>query len=224
MIRDKNKVYGEMNDPNTVLALNELIQDQPIIGAGGRYIKNYDVGPNKILITDTRGKLTSISYDVPNKCLGTDSLGFIVMRDIPTNGTNMRLGSEQSPITRFSTNNQSIVHALGIDEGCATIALTKLVDGSTKDIFTFEFETPISLAQETRCAVSINIALNGILLNQLKLVTTANEEIVLNPNNSAVNKYITLPAGVYNKITVSEEQISERYENKAMTLSCLINY
>ena len=224
MIRDKNQIYGEPNDPNTVLASEPLVANKYVVGAGNRGIKTYDAGNKKIMITDQYGRVSCISYDVPNKCIGTDINGDIVLREIPTGGTNMRFGSEQSPITKFTANNVQVVSSLGTDEGCVTAALTKLIDSVTPDTFTFEFETPIILTRETECKIAIHISLEGILLNQLKLLNNFDEEIVLNPSNSACSKSVKLPAGTYNKITVSEEQPTARYTNRAMTLSCLINY
>ena len=213
-----------MNDPNTVLANGELKADKYIVGAGNKGVKVYDAGKKKVMITDEFGNVSSISYDVPNKCLGTDMLGNIVFREVPTGGTNMRFGSEQSPITKFTTNNVQVVSSLGTDEGCVTAALTKLVDSVTPDTFTFEFETPIILTQETECKIAVHVSLEGILLNHLKLLNNFDEEIILNPSNSACSKSVKLPAGTYNKITVTEEQPTARYTNRAMTLSCLINY
>ena len=39
MIRDKYKIYGEMNDPNTVTATDELADGALVLGAGGKSIK-----------------------------------------------------------------------------------------------------------------------------------------------------------------------------------------
>ena len=224
MIRNGNKIFGEANDPNTVLANGELKANQYVVGAGNKGVKQYDAGTKKLMITDIYGNVSSISYNVPNKCVGTDLNGNIVMREVPTGGTNMRFGSEQSPITNFTVNNPNVVLETGTDEGCVTAVLSKLTDSTTPDTFTFEFETPISFVQETECKVCIQVSLEGILLHKLKLLNNFNEEIVLNPNNSACSKTVKIPAGTYNKITVVEEQPSAGYNNRVLVLSCLINY
>jgi hypothetical protein len=224
MIRNKNQIYGEPNDPNTVLASEPLVADKYVVGAGNKGIKTYDAGNKKLMITDQYGRVSCVSYDVPNKCIGTDINGDIVLREIPTGGDNMRFGSEQSPITSFTVNNSNVIHSIGTDEGCTTIALTKLVDSVNADKFTFEFETPIVLTQDTECRIAIHVSLQNALLNNLTLLNIFDEEIVLNQNNSACSKIVKLPAGQYKKITVTEEQPSLRYNNQAMTFSCLISY
>lgn len=224
MIRNGNKIFGEANDPNTVLANGELANNKYVVGAGNKGVKQYDAGNKKLMITDVYGNVSSISYNVPNKCVGTDMNGNIVMREAPTGGTNMRFGSEQSPITSFTINNPLVVSQVGRDEGCVTAVLTKTADSTTVDTFTFEFETPITFIQETECKICLQVSLQGILLHQLKLLNNFNEEIVLNPNNSACSKTVKIPAGTYNKITVVEEQPSASYNNRVLVLSCLINY
>lgn len=224
MIRDKNQIYGEANDPNTVLANGILEANKYVVGAGNKGVKQYDAGSKKLMITDEYGRVSSISYNVPNKCIGTDINGNVVLREIPTGGANIRFGSEQSPITSFTVNNSNIVYNVGSDEGCVTVALTKLVDSVDTDKFTFEFETPLVLEQPTDCKVAIHISLQNRLLNNLKLLNNFDEEIVLNQNNSACSKTVKIPAGRYSKITVTEEQPSNRYTNQAMTFSCLITY
>lgn len=224
MIRDKNRIYGEANDPNTVLANGELKANKYVVGAGNKGVKALDAGEKKIMITDLFGNASYLSYDVPNKCVGTDMNGNIVMREVPTGGTNMRFGSEQSPITSFTTDNPTIVYGLGTDEGCFTAAISKLEDSNDTDTFTFVFERPITFINDTECKVAIHVSLQGILLRDLKLLNIFDEELILNQNNSACSKTVIIPAGTYNKIQVTEERASNKYENRALTFSCLINY
>lgn len=84
MIRTKDKVFGEANDPNTVLAPNTLNQDVLVVGNNNKAVRfagNYNIMPGKVFITKD-GDLTSIDYsNKPNKVIGTDETGKIVLID-----------------------------------------------------------------------------------------------------------------------------------------------
>lgn len=80
MIRDKTKIYGEPNDPNTVLANGLLNSGNLIIGDGGKKIKEF-VAPNKSLIYGTGSGIASFDYGVANKIIGTDANGNLVLKD-----------------------------------------------------------------------------------------------------------------------------------------------
>jgi len=85
MIRDGNKIYGEANDPNTVLSTNELTNNKLVVGAGYKGVKSYEPGSKRILHLDSNGLVSSISYGTPNKCIGTDASGNLVLKDMPPN-------------------------------------------------------------------------------------------------------------------------------------------
>ena len=50
MIRNGNKIFGEANDPNTVLANGELKANQYVVGSGNKGVKQYDAGIKKLMI------------------------------------------------------------------------------------------------------------------------------------------------------------------------------
>lgn len=85
MIRDKNKIYAEPNDPNTVVSVDNLAiepNEYYIVGHGNKGIKHHTAPPRSILITDANGNLTSLSYsNKPNTFIGTDGAGNIVLLD-----------------------------------------------------------------------------------------------------------------------------------------------
>ena len=82
MIRSKNKIYGEPNDPNTVLAPTSPSPNQWIVGDDLKNITAYLPGPNRILITNGTGQLTALSFSgQANKIIGTDDSGNIVLYD-----------------------------------------------------------------------------------------------------------------------------------------------
>jgi hypothetical protein len=85
MIRDRKKVYGEPNDPNTVLASGTLTANRLIIGDGNKGVKVYSPGSNCILITDENGVVSSLSFNgLANKAIATDGSGNIVLIDRST--------------------------------------------------------------------------------------------------------------------------------------------
>lgn len=77
MIRDKNKVYGELNDPNTVIAEPASLTDKKyVVGNGGKTVKSFQPGPNRILYTNPiTGKIDGFHFNIPNRLIGTDSSG-----------------------------------------------------------------------------------------------------------------------------------------------------
>jgi len=82
MIRTKNKIYGEMNDPNTVLLPLEGLVDVWLQTDGNKAIKVFEPGPNKILIINgIEGAyyLGTLSWHGQiDGLIGTDEFGNIV--------------------------------------------------------------------------------------------------------------------------------------------------
>lgn len=224
MIRDKNKIYGELNDPDTLLCEEDLDQAQLLISVGNHYVKPYRPENNSIIIYDSNGKPGCLPYTIPNKCVGTDAYGNLVMRDLPTGGTNLRLGSEQSPAISIKCSNSDVTIIYAIDDGAIVGVVGKTADSTAIDKYTFEFETPLVLTSDTECVVNVNVMIDGLFLKNLKLINALNEEIVLNESNSICNKKITIPAGTYSRITVEEREASQAYTNKVLQFTSLINY
>lgn len=79
MIRDINKVYGEVNDPNTVLSDNQLSPTKYLVSTGSKKIGTFTGGLKHILYTGSDGKVTSKTYNIPNRYVGTDSNGNLVI-------------------------------------------------------------------------------------------------------------------------------------------------
>ena len=80
MIRDKNKIYGEPNDPNTVIASGTLIENNLLVGAGHKGVKTL-VSTGKVLIWVKDGVVQQLPINVANKVLGTDENGNLVWLD-----------------------------------------------------------------------------------------------------------------------------------------------
>lgn len=80
MIRTNNKIYGEKNDPNTVLASNDLGTNKYVVGSGNKGVKSISLSPNTLLVSNEAGELIPLTL-LPNKQIGTDSSGNIVLLD-----------------------------------------------------------------------------------------------------------------------------------------------
>jgi len=90
LIRTKNKIYGEINDPNTVLLSENSLADMWLIGKGNKAIGNYAPGANKILIIDNIDNIFYLStltwYGQSDGLIGTDENGDIVLISKTTPG------------------------------------------------------------------------------------------------------------------------------------------
>ena len=75
MIRDKDKIYVELNSPDIVLVPSDLVKNKYVVSGGDRNIKAFNPGAKKIMITDSEGNAASFSYNQPNRLIGTDSNG-----------------------------------------------------------------------------------------------------------------------------------------------------
>ena len=84
MIRSADKIFGEMNDPNTVIATGQLEEGKLIVGAGNKGIKTVDLGAQKLLYVNENNKISGLSYNVRNKIIGTDYNGNLIFRDAPS--------------------------------------------------------------------------------------------------------------------------------------------
>lgn len=80
MIRDKDKIYGEPNDPNTVLAGGTLDLNNLIVGAGNKGVKKLE-STGKVLIWVKDGIVQQLPVVSANKVLGTDENGNLVWLD-----------------------------------------------------------------------------------------------------------------------------------------------
>ena len=83
MIRDKNKIYGEANDPNTVLADGALTNNHIMLGANNKGAKVLNTA-SAFISTDINGNVHTTTATA-NKLLGTDANGNPIMTDSWTN-------------------------------------------------------------------------------------------------------------------------------------------
>lgn len=79
MIRDKNRIYGEANDPNTVLADGALTNNHIMLGANNKGAKVLNTA-SAFISTDINGNVHTTAATA-NKLLGTDANGNPIMTD-----------------------------------------------------------------------------------------------------------------------------------------------
>lgn len=82
MIRTKDKILAELNDLNTILSPNRLVVDDVIIGDGNKAINFFHHQIGKVLLISRKdGTLATLDISQPNKVIGTDENGEIVLYD-----------------------------------------------------------------------------------------------------------------------------------------------
>lgn len=80
MIRDAETIYGEANDPNTVIAAGTLTDGNLIVGAGNKGVKTL-LSTGKVILWVRNGILQQLPFTAANKVLGTDADGNLVWLD-----------------------------------------------------------------------------------------------------------------------------------------------
>lgn len=79
MIRTKHKIYGEPNDPRTVVFTDSVFTGTYlVVGTGNKGIRRLQVPRNSILISNTGDGQISYLTLGPNQVIGTDAEGNIV--------------------------------------------------------------------------------------------------------------------------------------------------
>lgn len=223
MIRDSQKIYGEPNDINTVLANNELGSNHYVVGAGNKGVKEYNPGSKRILLIDENGNATSISYDMANKAIGTDENGNIVLKDYPHEYTFFKFGGDTNQIlTTVYTSDTVSSTETADNKGNSIIEITKTDSTMEKIVGTIEFDRALVLNQ----SVTINVCTmfnneNG--LDYLEFIDQYNSGHIIVSNKSGANTTMTLPAGTYKKIKFTENLPSGNI-TESVIFNCLVVY
>lgn len=228
MIRDNNTIYGEPNDPNTVLSESELPVNTFVVGAGNRGVKQFAPGAKRLLVTDSYGNASSISYDIANKAVGTDENGNIVMRDLPHQYTFFKFGANNK-IVKLTSTSDGITYTLPSDnsQGIAKAIVSKNITNETEGIFTVTFDLPLILSKATDCLICASVSFNQPLTNFILLDnndTPVTLDLVDEDGGVAINKTVTIPAGIYKRLQFKEATPSKEYNSQALIISCLICY
>lgn len=86
MIRDKDTIYGEPNDPNAITATDDLTVNTLIVGSGNKGIKSYKIENftgNALIYIDENYEVQYLPITFANKILGTDENAKLTWLDIP---------------------------------------------------------------------------------------------------------------------------------------------
>lgn len=236
MIRDNNKIFGEKNDPNTVVATETLKSGYPIVGAGNKGVKTIDLGTKKILYTGADSQLKGFNYNTANKVIGTDSSGNLVLKDMPTgkNVIDILVSAASSSGGYVTTNvyNQpytsvsSAEAARNMLNGAGDISIVKLVksaDSTTYPTITLTLKTPLVLTTTKNVKVILTIEPDAlysggtcpspwiygpIKLGSVQLVQQSLGGAINYPGqNTVINTTMSFAAGTYNQITIQSVQV-----------------
>lgn len=156
MIRDKTKIYGEPNDPNTVLAEEVLTTGKLLIGAGNKKVKVLDLVGKQLIYQNSSGIASGFNYNVANKIIGTDANGNLVLKDqVKTIIKNF--GGTNNPLDASGISSDESLKTPTIDntygDNISTIAISPQERGGT---FTYlnivwpvasQFVIPVSLLE-----------------------------------------------------------------------------
>lgn len=238
MIRDKNKIYGEANDPNTVLAAGTLGVDRYIVGAGNKGVKQFAPGAKRILITGADGLAGSFAFGTPNKAIGTDGNGNLVLLDQVTERSQFKFGGSDNPITSVTLTGggaSSVTYTLLNDaDGASAIICTRTADTYAGIAVECAFRNQLSLSYDRTAWVCATVTGTFQSFKDLALVKTDGTKVQLQNGaigdgaitgaGCAVNKTITLPAGTYKGLYVNSNMLSGKFDNKAIIVNCQIIY
>ena len=81
MIRSKTKIYGDLNDPNTVIMPATTGNNRLLLGNDMRTLVPLQLGDKRLIIVQD-GIVSGLNYGTQfNKVIGTDGEGNIVLLD-----------------------------------------------------------------------------------------------------------------------------------------------
>lgn len=80
MVRDKNIIYAEKNDEDTVLSEQNIVIDELVVGNSDKNLKSYK--NNGIVVIDNNGIISTSITTEPNKIMCLDINKNIVWRSI----------------------------------------------------------------------------------------------------------------------------------------------
>ena len=119
MIRDKNRIYGEANDPNTVLADGALTNNHIMLGADNKGAKVLNTA-SAFISTDVNGNVHTTAT-AANKLLGTDANGNPIMTDSWTDlNKSGSIGSADKVSFNLGTADRGYSYLIGYEIGSNT--------------------------------------------------------------------------------------------------------
>lgn len=228
MIRTKDKILGEPNDPNTVLASGFLTDGSLLVGAGNKGIKSYIAKDESILISGLGGEVSEFNYRIPNKLIGTDESGSLKLYNRPKYTDFISFGSIDNPLLEVLSRPQvDTLTFKDLDFNKVSIDNSDIL--AANSVLVLKFTKPLIIPEEQECYIDIMIVSDLGAFGNLTLEADDTTKVILNTSNVtkyaiSANKKISLPASTYRLITI--ELLSElaSFSNKSLVISGLINY
>lgn len=246
IIRDSKKIYAETNDPNAVIATGILTDGQLIVGAGNKGIKTISLPSKSILYTDANGILKTLSYNSPNKYIGTDEDGSLVLKDnseiinelVVTDGyyctRSISTGLIIDTIKKWSSIGDGI-SVSGTNQYLISFSSSSTISANNDDnlayleISTKEIIVSKSSTYKVIVSISINDGLSDILLSnhsvylRVKVGTGLTDIYVgeIASDNRVILKEVVIPAGTIEgyRLSLGRNVISG---DKSVYTSCVL--
>lgn len=235
MIRDKNRIYGEMNDPNTVLASGTLAANKFLVGAGNKGVKTYAPGAKRVLTTDENGDVSSFEYGTPNKAIGTDASGNLTLLDIVDPTTFFEFGTANNPCTGVALAGAGAAGAsatyTNLSGGGVLVSVTKTSSSYAGIEVTMTFQTALTLTAAKSCRVCAQGMADFQSMKDIIFITTSGTEFKVQEGSAGepasgsgacCNKTITIPAGTYNKVKIGANMLTGEVTDSALVFTCLL--
>lgn len=218
MIRDKHKIYGEPNDPNTVIATGILETDKLVVGAGNKGVKTIDNNGIKSVVTiDSTNKVKFLPINSPNKVIGTDNLGNLVLKDFPQYKLN--LSSFTQPYQINLTDTYGAVTSLSLVNHITALAngLYKVhLDMNVDNIANIE----IVLVPENKHGIVYAVNA-GIDMEDCNEITLVNSDISSGDNNLIVSSAMQgIKVGALYNVSALKFRLSASHTINTFVFNC----
>lgn len=237
MIRDNNRIYGEMNDPNTVLASGTLTANRYVVGAGNKGVKTVSPGAKRIMTTDSSGNVASFAFGTPNKAVGTDANGNLVLLDIAQESQFFSFGTPDNPITGAALSGGGAAGASAsysqLGDGGALVSVTRPSDTFASIEVTMTFQKSLSFTTAKSCRICAQAMAAFQSMKDIIFITTSGTEVKVQEGSAGstasgsgvcCNKTFTIPAGTYNKVKIGANMLTGKADNRALVFTCLISW
>lgn len=230
MIRDNNKIYGEVNDPNTVLSSGQLLPDKLVVGNGNKSIKTFDASSNSI-IQILNGKVVAFNINMANKIIGTDENGNLALLDYTEGFTRANVFGIENAIESVQSNVvdcniSDIVNNIGYSTfklnnnsttgpGNLTIVLNKALDFSDKSNILVVWSSNISKPLFKKISLANDST-------ETSIISLDEPKSLINFNNM-----VNITPGIYTKIKIEVDNTIPTFESlieSIMTVMCIIMY
>lgn len=230
MIRDNNKIYGEVNDPNTVLSQGILPNNELIVGDGNKSIKTFSPGGNNIIYLKN-GVVSSFPLNMSNKMLGTDESGNLTLLDYNEGYTKIDLFGSDNAISNVQSSNIDVsISNIVNSNGYSSFKISNSNTTGTGNI-TIQLTNPIDLSEKDTIAFIWSSILGNLsIFSKISLANDTNEEVLVDLSNAQTlilsNQICNINPGIYDKIKIETDKSILSFDtiNDIMTVMGIILY